>query len=96
MKFNKRLRSHIGKLICLKTQLYWFYQGGWDNNPGRVCILISVQHGRFSKQPVAEGAYHRKIIDRVGRVKKTIAIELLVDATPQLIWVTNKDLEFIE
>lgn len=49
----KELETHIGSLIHIKTQLYWYGVQGWDENSDRFCILLdsksisSPEGGRF-------------------------------------------------
>jgi hypothetical protein len=40
MTLLDKLQAHKGGLLQLKTQLYWYGRGGWDNNPGRICLLL--------------------------------------------------------
>ena len=40
MTFLEQLRSHKGGLIHLKSQLYWYEGHRWDNNPGRICLIL--------------------------------------------------------
>jgi hypothetical protein len=31
----------------VKTQVYWYDQGGWDNNPGRVSLILDAAERRL-------------------------------------------------
>ena len=45
MALLDKLQAHRGGLLQLKTQLYWYGRGGWDNNPGRICLLLDTSAG---------------------------------------------------
>ena len=40
MTLLDKLQAHKGGLIHIKSQLYWYGCGGWDNNPGRICLIL--------------------------------------------------------
>ena len=57
MNFLDNLQAHKGCLIHLKTQLYWYKGRGWDNNPGRICLLLdaapATAAGALAASPVS-------------------------------------------
>jgi hypothetical protein len=105
MTLLDKLQAHKGGLIQLKTQLYWYGGRGYDNNPGRICLILdaaahlttpntaaattaadAVLHVTpRSDAPIAHAAARRAIADAL----------LLIDGTPQWIWVAEEDIELL-
>jgi hypothetical protein len=92
MIFFDKLRMHCGGLIMLKTQLYWCNGRGWDNTPGRVCIILDVV------DPLCDDS--GKLLNAtfvhtgVGKIRPT-AINLLIDGSPIWAMVVDKDVQFV-
>jgi len=86
--FLERLQAHHGGLIRLKTELYWCGGRGWDKNPGRLCLLLEATAAPTGATFAATSAATRA---RSG----TTAALLLVDGSPQWIWVVDGDVEVI-
>lgn len=42
MTFIDKLKAHIGGLVLIKTELYWYDASryGPDEDPGRICLLL--------------------------------------------------------
>jgi len=100
MTHFEQLQSHRGGLIRLKTELYWYYGRGWDNNPGRICLLLDV----------ATAAALELAVDRAAPAARTTAASapfaafaaeadpgalLLIDGQPQWVWLAEQDVEVI-
>jgi hypothetical protein len=85
--FLDNLQSHKGGLIHLKTQLYWYKGRGWDNNPGRICLLLDATTAAESQPPSAtcdlrDGADHADAL-------------LLIDRKLQWVWVAERDIDLL-
>lgn len=90
MTFLEALQAHCGGLILLKTQLYWYGAGCWDNNPGRVSLILDADHfgARFVH---AAGAY---VADgRIDGIDGGACVFLLIDESPKWVWVDEQDVE---
>jgi hypothetical protein len=95
MTFKEQLHAHVGGLVCLKSQLYWYDSDIWDGINERVCLLLDLSatlleaDGRdnpadaFAAIPV--GAANRT---------RTCAL-LLIDGSPKWIWISEKTTELI-
>ena len=80
MTLLERLQSHKGGLIRLKTELFWYGGRGWDENPGRVCLLLDAAAAAF-----ATGAAARR----------SAAAYLLIDGSPRWVWVAEEDMALL-
>jgi hypothetical protein len=93
MTFLETLKSNRGGLIKLKSQLWWYDGRGWDNRPGRVCLIIdaTVPDGCVSDASVP-GALSEFI--RCGGAVVVAAL-LLIDGSPKWIWIKKEDIEIL-
>jgi ATP/maltotriose-dependent transcriptional regulator MalT len=93
MTLLAQLQAHKGGLLQLKPPLYWYGTRSYDNNPGRVCLILDA--GVASAAPnvaaAASGAREARAHDPATRV----AAFLLIDGTPQWIWVVEADVELV-
>jgi len=85
MTFLQKLQTHKGCLLRLKTQLYWYGKRGYDNTPGRVCLILDA---------IAVGPSTAAVTTSV-RSKTPTAAFLLVDGSPHWVWITKTDVEFL-
>jgi len=85
MTFLQKLQTHKGCLLRLKTQLYWYGKRGYDNTPGRVCLILDA---------VAVGPSTAAVTTSV-RSKTPTAAFLLVDGSPHWVWITKTDVELL-
>ena len=85
MTFLKSLQAHKGGLIRIKTELYWYEGRGYDNTPGRVCLILDA---------VAVGPSTAAVTTSV-RSKTPTAAFLLVDGSPHWVWITKTDVELL-
>lgn len=92
MTLLKALQSHKGGLLQLKTELYWYDRGGWDNNPGRVCLLLDVAASthRHRGSAWAQVAGTTATDPRAG---VPVDAFLLIDGQPHWVWVAEEDIE---
>lgn len=86
MTFLDKLQSHKGCLIHLKTQLYWYGGRGWDNSPGRICLLLDAE---------AEAAVAATATAADASDEDRHAALLLSDGQPRWIWVTECDIDLL-
>ena len=86
MKFLETLKSGRGGLIRIRSELYWYDGRGWDNNPGRVCLILGAA-------PAAAAAASGRDVYVDGG--PGVALLLLIDCCPQWIWVSEADVEMI-
>ena len=86
MTFLEQLQAHKGGLIQLKSQLYWYGGRGYDNTPGRVCLILdaAASAATAATKPTA----------RACSVAAAVAY-LLLDGSPQWVWVAKADVEFL-
>ena len=93
MDFLQTLRAHVGGLIRLESQLFW-YDGsalGWDGAPGRVCLILDVTDARFADARTTIAGTGGPLGGRRG----TATALLLIDGTPRWICVSQADVELI-
>ena len=94
MTFLERLQSHKGGLICLKAEHYWYGGRGYDGNPGRVCLLLDT--AATSSTTITAGA---RIAARItgADVRTGFGVEayLLIDGSPQWVWVSDRAIEIL-
>ena len=92
VNFLDKVQSHKGGLIRLKTELFWYYGRGWDNNPGRICLLLDADAAAMDTGTagidVAEAA------TATGGARVDAAL-LLIDGSPQWVWVAEQDVELL-
>ena len=89
MTFLDNLQSHRGGLIKLRTQLCWNGDRGWDNNPGRICLLLDAEAASLANG--AEAA----ITVTTAAVAAGGAALLLIDGKPQWVWLAEKDIDLL-
>jgi hypothetical protein len=86
MTFLEQLQSHRGGLIRLKTELFWYGGRGFDDVPGRVCLLLDAVGDIGSIAAALTGA---------AETLDSTAALLLIDGCPQWVWVSRQDVEFL-
>jgi hypothetical protein len=87
MTFLQTLHANRGELIRLKSQLWWYDGRGWDNHPGRVCLILDA-HKVVSGLPDAAQAG----IEGGGF---TVSALLLINESPTWVWVDEKNCELL-
>ena len=90
MSFLEKLQAHKGCLLRLKTQLFWYEGRGWDNNPGRICLVLDAS-------PIVCTAAYAALTACADTADTAVAAAalLLLDGSPQWIWVTGEDVEIV-
>ena len=90
MTLLERLQPHKGSLIKLKTELFWYGGRGWDENPGRVCLLLDAA--------ATEIAYGSTVLQaHTGATHTALAATayLLIDGSPRWVWVAEEDVALL-
>jgi hypothetical protein len=83
MTFLEQLQAHKGGLIHLKSQLYWHEGNMWDNNPGRICLIL-------------DAAVHpRAIPAATTAATDATAAYFLIDGQTAWVWVAEEDIELL-
>jgi hypothetical protein len=90
MTFLETLQAHKGGLLRLKTELFWYGGRGCDNAPDRTCLILSVG-GNEQRYAAATWPEHRT----VSWCAAGHAALLLIDGSPQWVWVAEEDVEIM-
>jgi hypothetical protein len=89
MTFLEELTAHKGRLILLKTELFWYGGRGYDGIPERVCLLMDSAPTYTAAARTAAAAALTTILGAVT------AACLLIDGRPHWVWVSSDDLELL-
>ncbi len=90
MTLFDNLQFHKGALLRLKTQLFWHGGRGWDKNPGRICLILGAADTTVGGGVVVLAA------GAAACAARRVAAHLLIDGSPQGVWVTEEDVEVID
>ena len=90
MTFLEQLQAHKGGLVQLKTELYWYAQGRYDGNPGRVCLILDAATASYAAAAAYAATVSAAAVSAAGA-----AALLLIDGGPQWIWIAEKDVELL-
>lgn len=95
MTFIEQLKAHVGGLIRIKTELYWYKEGKWDRAHERVYLLLdvldhAVADARWSEVAAASAA------GDVGDVREREGVLLFIDGNPKWIWVYSGAVELLK
>jgi len=102
MTLLDKLQAHRGGLLQLKPPLYWYGRGGWDNNPGRVCLLLDATCP--TRAPTATASTASAAARRVtagdpaaasASAGTPTAAFLLIDGQPHWVWIAEEDVELL-
>jgi len=89
MTFTEQLRAHKGGLLRLKSEILWLGGRGWDDNPGRVCLLVDFEINSYKDSDgFVAGAL------RAGPHSRDV-VALLIDESLRWIRVAETDVEFL-
>jgi hypothetical protein len=102
MIFKEQLRAHIGGLVRLKTELYWYHLFSCDGVEGRVCLLLDatfptdperweLSHWRV---PAATGTTHVNGFHDIAAPEATAL--LLIDGSPKWVWISRETAELVK
>jgi hypothetical protein len=93
MTFLQQLHLHKGSLIKLKTELYWYNGGGYDNTPGRICLILDAAAVANVQEHARTAAAYAYYADAAADA--AYAALLLVDGSPQWVWIAEADVEIM-
>ena len=83
MTLLDKLQAHKGGLIHIKSQLYWYEGRKWDNNPGRICLILDA------------AANPREIPAACTAATEATAAYFLIDGQTAWIWLAEEDIELL-
>jgi len=89
MVLLEQLRIHVGGLILLKSELYWYGVRGWDGITDRTVLLMDACALTVAAARSAQGAATTRAGDLAA------GILLLIDGRPHWVWVGADDLELL-
>ena len=109
MTFLQRLQAHKGGLIRLKTELYWYDGRGYDNTPGRICLILDAAAADLRRTGGdhvgvaittgdalrAAAAVATAVTTGALRTPLAAVAHLLIDGQPAWIWVAEQDIELL-
>jgi hypothetical protein len=81
MTLLEQLRAHVGGLVRIKSDLFW-YGRGWDGVHDRVCLLLNADD---AATPAATAAVQT---EGSGAL-------LLIDGCPHWVWIGQEDAELL-
>ena len=93
--FIKTLQSYRGGLARIKTQIFWYNGVGWEETPGRVCLILDVL-----ERGARPGCWWRPRAAGCSASSWNVAeseelVLLLIDELPKWVWLSEDDIEFI-
>ena len=94
MTFLEELTAHKGRLILLKTELFWYGGRGYDGIPERVCLLMDSARTPTAGELWFTGGGGPARTPRAGYTGAPAAC-LLIDGRPHWVWVSSDDLELL-
>ena len=89
MVILEQLRIHVGGLVRIKSDLFWYDSRGWDGTRGRICLLMDAG-------PSDTAAFIAAAARTTAPALATATLALLlVDGQPHWVWVGSDDLELL-
>jgi len=104
MTLLDKLQAHKGGLIRLKPPLYWYGSRSYDNNPGRICLILDAARASAAPNVAAAGfgARDAHLPDSAAATAAAaaaltprVAAFLLIDGQPPWVWVVEADVELL-
>lgn len=93
MTFLETLQAHRGGLIKLETELYWYGGRGYDGSPGRICLLLDTS--ATSSTTITAATAAARISGADVRTGFGVEAYLLIDGSPQWVWLSDKAIEIL-
>lgn len=90
MTLLETLKHHKGGLLRIKSDLFWYHGRGWEQNPGRICLVLDAA----TKAPTLVAASARRAM--FTELSNRLAACLLIDGAPHWAWVSDDDVEVID
>jgi len=93
MTFLETLQGARGGLARIKTQVFWYNGVGWEETPGRVCLILDVLERGPSRAGWVLAAGCSASSWSVAESEELVL--LLIDELPKWFWLSEDDIEFI-
>jgi hypothetical protein len=100
MTFKEQFHAHIGGLVRLKTDLYWYNTRSRDGIKGRICLLLDAADGHpappragYVTAAITATGGRAALHDREGDLAHVL---LLIDGHAKWIWTSREDVEFVQ
>jgi hypothetical protein len=93
MTFLETLKNSIGGLLRLKSQLWWYNGVGWDNRPGRVCLILDATDPDACVSDASVQSDNGAWDEGFGRI--VVSVLLFIDGSPKWVWVDEKNCELL-
>ena len=91
MTFLRKLKAHVGGLVLIKTDLYWYKTHKWDEAYKRVHLLLDA----YETTPTNLDATTSWGVEYNARQTYAPA-SLFIDGTPKLVWLDSETVELIK
>lgn len=95
MTLLETLRAHTGGLLRIKSELFWYGGRGWDGTPDRICLVLDTVPAGVDGDGSFNPVVGRCRCSANSSAAASADALLLIDGTPQWIWVANEDVELI-
>jgi len=92
MDFFDKLQKSRGELLRLKTQLYWYDGRGWDNHPGRICLILDAAERPAVIAPDASVPGARSAFNFA---EEAASVLLLINGSLEWVWIDKQSVELI-
>ena len=92
MTFIDKLKAHIGGLVHIKSQLYWYRAGKWDEAHESVHLLLDV----LDPDEDVMGDISPEAHTRIGSLHERVDVLLFIDGTPKWVLIYSGAVELIE
>lgn len=93
MDFLQALKAHKGRLILIKSNLFWHGGRGWDNSLGRIYLVLDASAAAEGIDALGGIALFARVAPSTPPV--AAAVLLLIDGAPHWVWVGQADVELI-
>ena len=95
MTFLKKLKAHVGGLVLIKTELYWYKTRKWDGAHESVHLLLDVldpaEDVAGDISPEAAARWTCPI-----EAASPIAVLLFIDGSPKWVWIYHVAVELLK
>ena len=92
MTFINKLKAHIGGLIHIKSQLYWYRTGKWDGVHESTYLLLDIVD---PAEDVMGDIFSAATTIALGPDPRT-AVLLFIDGTPKWVWIYSGAVELLK
>ncbi len=92
MVLLEQLRIHVGGLVLLKTELFWYGDRGWDRITDRTVLLMDSVLTYDGAPWVLAARTRYADVDHDGFGD---AACLLIDGRPHWVWIAPADVELL-